>query len=284
VRPALLLTLALVPLSAYAEEEGEEEQEDFDDYRIGGELGLYHNDLDGDGSFTSLTEVIDADLTFLDALAVSVSLPFAQIIISDGQTNESRFRIGNPTLAAYYQYRDSTFRVRIGGGIGIPAAQVPNDDDEGTFLAFIVYGAGLAMHGLQSPWLWTPESLPLLLPSFRFDADLGLVSIDGRADIVLLFTLDEDFQDDVEVAIPLEAGVLVHVQFVGIGARLGLGTFPTAGDDIDAVQVSLSPRITFDLDFLELEARLSMNLDDPFGFAFDNDGFFGFFLGAHAVF
>jgi hypothetical protein len=247
------------------------------DFRIGGELGLYHNDF-GIDSFTVLTQVIDADLSIIDSLALTAGIPFVESFGGD----EVRFRIGNPWVLAYFQANGDTLTFRLGGGLAIPAAQL----DEDSFEGFVIYQFALAMYGVQSPWMYTPETFPIILPSLRFELDLGILSIDGAADLVLLVPFNSEDGQDFEVMLPLSAGAMVHVAFLGFGARIGAAILPTGtqfGTD-DKIQLSLSPVITAMLGPIELEARLTMNLDDPFGFAFDDDGIFGFFLGVHAVF
>ncbi len=252
------------------------------DYRIGGEVGLYHDSTEG-ASLTALTEVIDADITVVDSIAIVGALPFVQIIGTGGNSTEARFRIGNPYAAAYYQMGTDLFRLRIGGGFAIPAAQLPNDQN--ALLAAITYSVALGMHGFQGPWLWSPETLPVTVPSLRLRVDLGLVEIQGGGDVALLIALNTDNdRDKVEVMLPLYAGALVHLGFLGAGADIGAAFFPTAGSGADKFQLSISPKLTATFGPVELETRLTMNIDHPAGFAFDQGGIWGFFVGAHAVF
>src|SRR5687767_3120478 len=124
MRTAAVLALSLISVDAYAQ--------DFQ-LRIGGEIGLFHDSL-GDSSITALTEVIDADLTLLDSVALVGGIPFVQIFGG----GEERFRIGNPYAAAYYHLKGEYLKLRIGADFAIPAAQLP--DDEELFTALVMYG------------------------------------------------------------------------------------------------------------------------------------------------
>jgi hypothetical protein len=250
------------------------------DFRIGGELGLYHNEI-GDASITFLTEVIDLDVTLFDTVAIVAAVPFVQLFAAGEGENEERFRIGNPQVSAYYQLSLELLRLRIGGGIGIPAAQVP--DDLEAFTAILTYAGAAQMHGTLNIWHWTPETVPVMVPSLRIDVDLAIVSIDAGADIIVFVPIDDAAGDEVEVGVPLFAGAMVHLAMIGIGARLGAVFFPTMEEGDDKAQVSLSPRITATFEPIELEARATLNLDKP-GATFDDEGVWGFFFGVHAVF
>jgi hypothetical protein len=264
MRTIAVFALSLISVDAYAE-----------DFRIGGEIGLFHDDVPV-GSITALTEVIDADISIIDSLALVGGLPFVQIFGG----GEERFRIGNPYAAAYYQMKGEYLRLRIGGGFAIPAAQLPEDEE--LFTALLMYGLGLSMNGVQGPWLWAPETVPIMVPSLRIGADIGILAIDGTADLVLMIPLHPDDGQDVEIFVPLSAGALVRLWVIGIGMRIGGVFLPT--DDDDKFQFSLAPVITAELGPIELEARLTMNIDEPFGFSFEDGGVWGFFLGVHAVF
>ena len=268
---AFLLTLASIDARAQTT------------FEVGVEMGLYHNRLgDADGSVTGLRQVIDGEVLLFDTVAISAALPFSEIILSGGGDTEARARVGNPLLALYYHLGGETLTLRVGGGLALPVANIPDDDDG--LVALVVYGVGLAMNGFQDPWFWLPETMPILLPSLRISADIGLVTLDARGDVVIAVPITETDQRDTEVILPASIGALVHVYMIGIGVRFGATAIATGDDEQDKGQLSLAPVVTADFDPVQLEARLVMNLDDPLGFAFDDEGFFGFFLGVHAVF
>jgi hypothetical protein len=267
-RAIVAAALSAISVDAYAQ-----------DFRIGGELGLFHQDF-GLASGTVLTEVIDADIVLVDTVALVAELPLLQIFSSaESAGTEARFRIGNPHFAAYYHSQGDILKLRIGGGVAVPAAQLPDDEFSG---AAASYGFATAMYGLLRPWLWQPEALPIQVPSLRIGADISIVTIEASGDIVIMVPINDG--QDVEVLVPLSAGAMVHLWFLGLGGSIGAAFLPTAGEGADRLQVSLSPRITATFGPVELEARLTMNLDEPFGFAFDDGGIWGFFLGVHAQF
>jgi hypothetical protein len=88
----------------------------------------------------------------------------------------------------------------------------------------------------------------------------------------------------VEVVLPASLGAMIHVSIISFGARFGATALPTGGEGEDKGQLSLTPVVTAHLGPVDIDAKLVMNLDDPFGFAFDDDGFYGFFVGVHAGF
>jgi hypothetical protein len=246
------------------------------DFRIGGELGLYHNDRQL-SAITGLTQVIDVDMSF-GSFALAGGVPFAETVVA----GRAEFRFGNPWVLAYYQSKGDTLTLRIGGGAAFPAAQLElGDESEG----YALYQIALGMYGLQAPWMYTPETIPLMIPSLRIDIELGAISIDLAGDVVLFVPFNSGDGQPFELALPLSAGMMVHVSFFGFGARVGAAVLPTGTQaNEDKIQLSLSPRLTAAAGPIELEARLTMNLDDPYGFAFAAHGVYAVFLGAHIEF
>ncbi|MFW6051901.1 MAG: hypothetical protein ACODAU_12045 [Myxococcota bacterium] len=194
------------------------------------------------------------------------------------------FRFGNPMVSGYYVGRFGSLKLYAGLGVAAPAATLPDGPDPDTTLAARAYMSALATRGGWNSFLWIPEAASLVFP-VRFesagvrhlllaaDAAMGVpIFLDGRGAGLVFQTAGE---------------VGYRSEHFSIGARMqlfwwALDDRPFIGDDM--AQMSLEPFLRVDFGRPFLHARLTMNLDEPFGFSFDDGGIWGLHLGGGVEF
>jgi hypothetical protein len=174
-----------------------------------------------------------------DAFIVDLDLAWRGIGIA-GQSDS--FRLGNPYVGLRLGHRDTNWVARGGIGTTAPVTNVFSDgpDDHRA------YQLGQAVHGGWDAWLLEPEIQPLIL---RGDFEIHDRWVIGGFDAALavVFPLRNGGGGDTELA------------------------FQTGGfGGVDELQLALIPFFRVDLEPVLFELRLFMNLDRPFGFAFED--------------
>jgi hypothetical protein len=132
--------------------------------------------------------------------------------------------------------------------------------------------------GLWDLWLWAPETLSLVAP---IRAEIGLVVFDLAGELtpaLLIPTGDEVDDQDNEFILQMAVDASMSAALVRFGARLQAVWSPTTDDqsfipdDDDEVQVSIVPYATVSLGPVFVSGSVTLNLTDPVGSSFDDDG------------
>lgn len=213
------------------------------------------------------------------AIEVGLDWGFPFATTKDTATGDSagRFSLGNPYLGASWVDTGPTREIRVGAGLALPVAHVPSVDfgsspeevrDAG--LAFLGYTFALAMWGLWNEWLYAPDTLSLVLPA-SIDAKVGhALRAGGSAALDVAFPVrDSGGSRSTDVFIQLDGYIGYQAsESFGFGARLALVVAPTVDTD-DRAQLSLEPYVSADLEHGFIRVGLLMNVDHPWGFAFD---------------
>ncbi len=187
------------------------------------------------------------------------------------------FRVGNPYLGLRFGLRDTVFVAR--GGIGTTAPVTNAFDDGPDDLAG--YRIGQAMYGAWDAWLLEPRIQPLIV---RGDFEIHDQYVIGGFDAALGVVFPVFDRASTEVAFQTGAfGAFTPIPELAIGARFQIffaTDWRVGFGGVDEAQLSLIPFIRLDLEGFFLELRLLMNLDDPYGFAFDDTGIYAVSLSA----
>lgn len=211
---------------------------------------------------------------------------FALLSPDEGDT---QVNFSNILVGGFYVLRAASWRLRIGGGIGLPTAQVDEDDfREAAAEATNLVVAG-GQRGAFDFALWFPETLSFQLPTARFVYYANpQISLMAEAAMSIFVDVSDDFDRDTEVGLQMAFDFGFHPSAaVSLGARLNL-VFVDHDDfvfiDDDTFQASLEPhfRVNFGAGFFF--TRLTINLDEPFGFAFDDGRIWAIHLGGGADF
>lgn len=213
---------------------------------------------------------------------LSVDWGMAYYRHNTGGNKERTFRFGNPMVSGYYVGRFGNLQLHAGVGMALPAAQLPDGAADRAF-ANQAYRTAAAARGGWNSFLWVPEALSLAFP-LRFES-VALKHLLLAADVTMGIPI---FLHGQGAAFVLQtAGEVGYRGKRGaIGARFQL--FWWAVDDTpfldDMAQMSLEPFFRIDFGQPFLHGRLTINLDDPFGFSFDEGGVWALHLGGGTEF
>ncbi len=139
---------------------------------------------------------------------------------------------------------------------------------------------GAAVHAMWDSWLWVPHRIGFVLGS-RLDAELprGLVCA-GELGVGVLVPIGDDDGAETDVVVQAAAEGGYRAGPVTSGLRLTLYAITTA--DADDAQFAVEPFVRLFLDPAFLWLSLVMNIDEPFGFSFDDAKVWGLHLGGGA--
>jgi hypothetical protein len=199
-----------------------------------------------------------------------------------GDPSRSDVRLGNGQLSAYYVKDGSRTELMVGGALTVPSATLPDGGDRG--LARAAYAAAAASRGGWDLWLWFPEALAVVAPIHFGTARHRklLLAVEGALAVPVRVQ-----GGGAELIGQVAGQVGYRGEHGAVGVRLQsvqqwTGDGPLFAGDF--LQLSMEPffRVAFGKGFAS--GRLTINLDEPFGFAFDPDGVWAIHVGGGAVF
>jgi len=189
--------------------------------------------------------------------------------------SESGIGLGNLQLGANYVSFGTPLRFFAGGAIQYGPWY--KDYDLGPQLGV------LSMHatrGGQDFGLYYPELFSIVTPArVEYDLDRLVLSSDGALGLHIP-TDGGDIDFSVQVAPAAGYYVTPNAQ---VGLRLPFAWMPTASGS-RATYFAMEPYGRFDFENLFLAARFTLNIDEPYGFAFDAQKFWAVHVGAGASF
>lgn len=220
-----------------------------------------------------------------DSLELEAMLPFAFASLDqytfDNATyelrreRESAFALGNPYLGVNRVHVEGALRYKAGLGVTLPVAA----DENPTAMSAVALSA--ATYGMQDMHLWWPNTFTVVAP-LRIEVGEQVVAGIDAAPAFLTFTTD-DVSEENELLLQLAPGLGVYAtDTLLIGARLPMWWLATS--EGDNAQVALEPYARLDVGGGFLNARFTVNLDEPLGFAFDEGRYWGAHLGGGLVF
>jgi hypothetical protein len=195
--------------------------------------------------------------------------------IFGGSTTEAA-TAADPLVYGGVVLGDQQWRLRVGGGIALPAAP-----SEGNATSVAYYSA--ATHGLGELWLWAPQRLSIVAYAIVEAVPVEYLYIEGALRPAVLIPVESDTSavpgdnaGDADFVVDASIAVGFRHDFVLAGVRVRGVFLPTIDDSLDQAQTSMEIflRGTFPVEQIEGlmafgEWRLVMNLDDDLGFAFD---------------
>lgn len=239
--------------------------------RVSIDTGFFTNELDDGTSNFHIAPELEVYAGFGPVLVEArLGMPF--LMVSGGASGDST-EVGTPSLyaAAHYVSRGSvTWRAGLGLGYHFGDLE-PGKTTLSALRNYDYYGVTRG----QRVWMAVPEQLSIVpsgaieyrLSALFLQADLALAILVGTGDVNTTTELDVELGAEVGVSAgPLEAGL--RFQFWWMATN----------DDGDNFQSSLVPFVRLSLGMLFIGARLVMNLDDPYGFAFDKGKVWGAFV------
>lgn len=180
--------------------------------------------------------------------------------------------IGNLYVGANYMIEKDLWFVKVGGGIAYgPWTQDPNDDRT---IAYIYS----ALTRLEDFYMFLPETFSIVAPArieYRFMPQLAFT-----ADVNLVTYIPTSSGGEVEVGTVLAPGAGYILNDLIVGGRMPLFWLLTE----DTAQFALEPFARYDFSNYFATGRFTLNLDDPYGFSFDENAIWGLHLGFGGTF
>ena len=135
----------------------------------------------------------------------------------------------------------------------------------------------IGIRGNRELWLWTPDTLPIVV-DYMVDREMGVVTIGNDTAFAFYVPIGAN-EGDTDVALHSSSNIEANFGLVRLGGRILITAILTVEDDLDGTQIALEPFVGLDLGIFALDVALTMNIDDPLGFAFDDDGVWGLHFG-----
>jgi len=222
-----------------------------------------------------LSPVLGGGYKVADKVELELVVPMVYASFDVGFVDDSAFKLGNIYAGANYLGGDSKLKFKVGGGLGLPTSSA--SDAAGIF----AYGGATAINGGQALYLWAPEYLSMNAIGRVEYGVSDTVVLTGDSSLGVYFPIG-DAAGDNEFTFTLAPGVGAWLsESALVGGRFMLVYYSAGGDN---AQLALEPYFRYDLDSLFLETRFLANLDEPYGFAFDDGGFWAWFVGAGLTF
>jgi hypothetical protein len=282
VRFSLVLAVLAVtsPTVALAQSSTGELRDEVYDHRVGGELGLFlrsqgTSDIGGiqPSFYGTFTLARFGESAFLQ---LDTAWRFAGLF-----GTSSAFRAMNPyagvRVGAEGGEADGRWRGRGGVGVTLPLTNA-YDDFSGTFdPALLTYSLSHSMNGAFDGWLALPLNAAVVLRGdFEYRGQYFVVGGDGA--LGALFPVEYRGATG-NTLVSLQLGAYAGgrpIPELTLGVRFQavalVTTRDTTGSNTEGY-TSLMPFVRGEIGPGFVEGRLLMNLDDPYGWAFDATGF-----------
>jgi hypothetical protein len=217
---------------------------------------------------------IDAALP-LSMVMLSVSSDDPDVTIDPDDDSENAYAVGNLHLGVSYVQNREPVRFKIGGAVEWGPWTIDPDDH---LAAAMMYSAP-AYAAPPDFGLWNYETLTLATPGHVEFGDKFVGTGDGQ----LAVAIPTDGRD-VEFMVEVDPGFGVYVTpTVLVGARLPFTWVPTDSGS-GATYLAVEPYGRFDLGQGFVNARVTLNIDEPYGFAFDDGKVWALHVGGGGVF
>jgi len=269
-------------------------------FRAFGELGFYttgdsESESVGDvtvevsARFWSFSAIVGGGYKIAPDLEIEALLPLAFFTYNfsasvdapgtalDDEQSESMSEVGvgNLQIGVNYVKAFEPIRAKIGGAVQYGPWTIDPETEFGLAL-----GTAYAARSGHDIGLWAPETLSFVTPSHVEYGDQLVLTGDGGLGLHI-----PTQGSDVELSVQLDPGVGYYAsETVLVGARLPFVWFPTETGS-SATYLALEPYGRFDVsDAAYLNARFTLNLDEPLGFSFDEGRIWALHLGGGGSF
>ena len=245
------------------------------------DLATHFGKLEG-AKILTVSPLVAARLQFTEHVLLELQWGTSfQRIKRDNDSTDSAFRFGNPYAAVHYQAHKRDLSYRVGVGLTVPLATLPDDPND-NFIAQAAYGFAAATRGYWHYWLWDPHAIGLIVP-FRVERTkpsgfLWGVELDAGA----MVSIDDKNEDtNIIVQVASELGYQAN-EMIRVGGRFALVIIPKLQGE--ETQLSVEPYARFGSANQFFSVRLLVNIDRPRGFGFDQNKVWGLRLGGGAAF
>jgi hypothetical protein len=218
----------------------------------------------------------------LPALEIEAMLPIAwaqygtslSALGQSQSTHDGGFAVLNFHIGASYLRAERPWRLKVGGAL----EWGPWTNDFGQ-TATVAVLATHAAYGGEHLGLWAPEAFSIVAPA-RFEYGERLV-VSGDAQLGLHISTSGG---DSDLSIQLAPGIGYYANnVVLVGLRTPLTWIPTESGTASTF-FAVQPYGRFDLGAIFLDTSIVLNIDDPYGFAFDSGKFWALHFGGGGSF
>jgi len=249
--------------------------------RAFGELGFMrtgYSFFNNDVHITSLSFLVGGGYKITPNLELQAMLPFAWANFAGGDQSESGFAFGNLHLGVSYLHFGGPLRVMVGGALEYGPWTGGYAAD--STLAVLLGHPAMGGEGLG---LWFPEVFSIVAPARIEYAFPTIPALVLSGDVALGLHIPTG-GGDTELTIQLSPGLGYYAtDTVLVGMRLPFTVVPTESGG-DATFFALQPYGRFEFGRAFLDASLVLNVDDPYGFAFDEGKYWALRLGGGGSF
>ena len=259
-------------------------------FQVLGDLALFAGDIEGDAHAVLLSPVFELRFQLAEHWLLDAAWGFSYVNLEvEGAEANNSFRSGNPWIAFYYQGLKGQFSYRFGLGVTIPVASLPDEittPDQVTAVA--AYALAAAVRGNTMYWLWDPHSVSIIFPmgferrkpsGFLWGTDLAvgvmLACCGSKSD------RNPNQRNDAVIQMGAMMGYQA-VKWLRVGSRFNFVILPKIPEQ--RTQVSVEPFLRFGSDNAFGSVGVVVNLDNPWGFAFDKNQVWGLRIGGGAAF
>jgi len=259
-------------------------------FHILGEVGVFGGKLEGDQRSIVVSPLIEMRLQLAYSVLMQVvwGMSYANVDRSTDVDvpSENAFRVGNPYVVFHYQGKKGQFSYRAGVGVTIPAATVPADLDERfRGAAQSAYTLAAALRGNTMYWLWDAHSVSVIVPiAFERSKPSGFLW-GAYVDTGAMIKIDERNNRSQKTDFIMQMVGMMGYQatdWLRVGSRFSLVLIPRFSQN--NTQLAAEPYIRFGRDNAFGAIRLNINLDNPWGFSFDDRQVWGLRIAGGAAF
>lgn len=254
-------------------------------FHILGELGLFAGNLEDGQKRVLVSPLFDLRLQLAYSVLFQITwgMSYANVDNDQGESDNT-FRIGNPYAAFHYQGKKNQFSYRVGVGVTIPAATLPDDNAE-RIVAQTAYTLAAALRGNTGFWLWDAHSVSVIIPiAFERRKPSGFLWGLYLDTGVMIKINDKNNRDKKNDFIMQTVGMMGYqaTDWLRVGSRVSLVLIPKFSGA--KTQLAVEPYVRFGNENAFGAIRLNVNLDNPWGFSFDKGQVWGLRVAGGAAF
>ena len=261
-------------------------------FHILGELGMFAGKLEGDQRSIVMSPLVEMRLQLAYSVLMQIVWGMAYANVDrdpDGDIPpDNTFRVGNPYAAFHYQGKRGQFSYRIGVGATVPAASLPPEIDD-QLTAASAYYLSAALRGNTGMWLWDPHTVSVIVPfAFERRKPIGFLwgaYLDTGALIKCCGDRAERNARTSKTDFLMQMAAMMGYQatdWLRVGSRFTLVLIPKWKQQ--NTQLAVEPFLRFGNENAFGAIRVNINLDNPWGFAFDARQVWGLRLAGGAAF
>lgn len=234
-------------------------------------------------SFFSLGPTVEGRFAIGEDFDIQVVVPMMFVSASPKEgDSRTRFELANPTIA-FEAVLDKVTRgaTLVRGGVALPLVSLPTITGFDGFGDVILQLSNISLNaganGMFNLWRYLPDRLSI------FGEIVGAVDYDGLfmefgGGLGLMIPTSDSQGVETELAIQLSAKMgfgTVVIPYLGLGFVIVPTEFESGEDGGDAFQFGVEAGFIFKAGKARIDLAAQLNVDEPFGFSFDDGRVFG---------